>query len=279
MGNQRLRTAEFLKERKYPLNVSERTIQWDEQSIKWLEKYCPDDITQAGLTIFVVGMREKGLSASSCNNRIRAVKAYMVWAELPFKLNYLKEEQKVVEVLTPEQIAALVKFVPRSASDRRLQTLVLTPLDTGSRIDEALTLRIEHVDFENLQLVVTDKGAKQRRIPISRELRKRLGLHRKNGSFDLLFSSRGGTHLSKRNVLHAFNRLRAKLGFPAPRRAIHSFRHTFAIHYLRNGGNLYYLSRILGHTSTRATERYLRAVQTHDLSAVHRRLSILARNG
>jgi site-specific recombinase XerD len=45
--------------------------------------------------------------------------------------------------------------------------------------------------------------------------------------------------------------------------------------YLRAGGNLFYLSRVLGHTSVRTTERYLQTVRAEDLQAVHDRFSLL----
>jgi site-specific recombinase XerD len=54
-------------------------------------------------------------------------------------------------------------------------------------------------------------------------------------------------------------------------------RNSFAIHYLRSGGNLFYLSNILGHCSVRTTERYLQSMQVEDLKAVHNGLSLLGR--
>lgn len=56
----------------------------------------------------------------------------------------------------------------------------------------------------------------------------------------------------------------------------HTLRHTFALNYLRAGGNLFYLSKILGHTSIKTTERYLQSVGVSDLSAVRERFSLLA---
>jgi hypothetical protein len=54
----------FVKERKYLKNVSPRTIEWYEESFKWLgtENPSKDDLTD-----FVVRMRDKGLSSASCN--------------------------------------------------------------------------------------------------------------------------------------------------------------------------------------------------------------------
>ncbi len=56
--------------------------------------------------------------------------------------------------------------------------------------------------------------------------------------------------------------------------SFHTFRHTFALSYLRAGGNLFYLSRILGHTSVTTTEKYLQSLGVEDLQAVHDRLSL-----
>jgi hypothetical protein len=63
----------LVKERKYLKNVP-RTNEWYNDSFKWLGNENP---SQDDLTDFVIGMREKGLSAASCNNRIRAVNAYL----------------------------------------------------------------------------------------------------------------------------------------------------------------------------------------------------------
>jgi hypothetical protein len=63
---------QFIKERQYLQNVSPRTIQWYQESFKWLDNPNPN---KAELKQFVIRLREKGLKASNCNNRIRAVNA------------------------------------------------------------------------------------------------------------------------------------------------------------------------------------------------------------
>ena len=55
----------------------------------------------------------------------------------------------------------------------------------------------------------------------------------------------------------------------------HTLRHTFAVQYLRAGGNLFYLSKILGHSSVTTTQKYLQSVGVDDLQAVHDRLTPL----
>ena len=45
----------------------------------------------------------------------------------------------------------------------------------------------------------------------------------------------------------------------------HTFRHTYASNFMRNGGNIYTLSKLLGHTQTRVTEEYLKSLGVWDL--------------
>lgn len=55
-------------------------------------------------------------------------------------------------------------------------------------------------------------------------------------------------------------------------------RHTFATEYLKRGGSVAYLQRILGHSSITTTMAYVH-LQTADLQSVHERMSILGRTG
>jgi integrase/recombinase XerD len=58
----------------------------------------------------------------------------------------------------------------------------------------------------------------------------------------------------------------------------HTCRHTFACEYLRRGGNLEFLRRILGHSSILTTQKYLRSLGVEDLQAVHDQFSALTPN-
>jgi integrase/recombinase XerD len=66
-----------------------------------------------------------------------------------------------------------------------------------------------------------------------------------------------------------------KLGFEPPARTLHSFRHTFAVNYLRKGGSVFHLQKVLGHSTLEMTRRYCN-LMTEDLQATHQQCSLLA---
>ena len=57
--------------------------------------------------------------------------------------------------------------------------------------------------------------------------------------------------------------------------SFHTLRHNFAVNYLRAGGNVFCLQRILGHSTLEMTDRYVRNLGIEDLQAVHNKLSLL----
>jgi integrase/recombinase XerD len=279
--------AQFIRERQYLSNVSPATIEWYTHSFKWLRTESP---TQQELKEAVLRMREKGLRATGCNSAIRAINTYAHWLNVgpdakcspackhP-KIAQLKEPQTILPTFTAQQVHSLVAWKPKSKYQRRLHLLVLFLLDTGCRITEALTLRVREVDFENLLVTLDGKGRKQRVVPFSLELRKIMFRYCKDFERKpelLLFANRDETMLGRRNVLRDVKLLCRRLGFDPPGRTLHATRHTFAMGYLRRGGNVFALQRVMGHSDLETTRKYVN-MTTDDLQAVHERVSLLSR--
>lgn len=267
---------QFIRERRYLHNVSERTVEWYESSLRWLPCETP---TQQQLNDLVMGMRERGLKPTGINSVIRAINAYLKWANSPLKIRKLKEPLLVMPTFTDVQVRRLIDWRPRTKFERRLHLLVLFLLDTGCRISEALTLHVREIDLDNLLVTLDGKGRKQRIVPISFELRRAIFRHCKeaNRTADhLLFANRTLTQLTLENVRRDVKALCTNLGFTPPARTLHSFRHTFAVNYLRRGGSVFHLQKVLGHASLEMTRRYANLV-TADLQAVHERLSLLSK--
>jgi integrase/recombinase XerD len=279
--------SEFIRERQFLTNVSPSTLEWYKHSFKWLESDSP---TQEDLKAAVVRMRHKGLKATGCNSAIRAINTYVHWANAGSevkcgsackhpKIAQLKEPQFVLPTLTEQQIRLLVAWKPGDTYEQRLHLLTLFLLDTGCRITEALTLHVSDIDFENLLVTLDGKGRKQRVVPFSFELRKAMFRYMKETSRtpeNLLFASHTKTKLARRNMLRDVKLLCRKLGFTPPGRTLHAFRHTFAVNYLRRGGSVFHLQKVLGHSTLEMTRRYAN-LMTEDLQAMHERVSLLSK--
>jgi integrase/recombinase XerD len=265
----------FLQERRYLKNVSPRTIEWHTQSLRWLGVEQP---AEADLRDFVMRMRAAGLQAVSCNCRIRSVNAYLRWLGSPLRVSKLKEESYVPATYSRKQVALILRWKPKGFYERRLHALLLTLLDTGTRADEVLSLRVCDCNLDDLLLTVTGKGRKQRVIPFSMELRRTLAkfiLDFRPRSDELIFSTRAGRKLSQRNTHRDIKALCRRLGFEPPKRTVHATRHSFATEYLRRGGSLFHLQRALGHSSLEMVRRYA-SLTVADLQAVHERISLLS---
>jgi integrase/recombinase XerD len=279
--------AAFIQERRYLKNVSPSTVSWYTHAFKWLPSESP---TQEQLKDAVMRMRAKGLKETGCNASIRAINAYLHWnsgAERKcgagcthLRITQLKEPQNVLPTLTAAQAALLVNWKPKAKHfyQRRLHLLVLFLLDTGCRITEALTLRVREIDMDNMLITLDGKGRKQRIVPFSFVLRR--AMHRFMSDFNrkpdsLLFTTRDETPVGRMTALRGVKILCGQLGFDPPARTLHAFRHSFAVHYLRKGGSVFHLQKVLGHSTLEMTRRYAN-LMTEDLQAVHERVSLLA---
>jgi integrase/recombinase XerD len=93
---------------------------------------------------------------------------------------------------------------------------------------------------------------------------------------DFVFSTSHGTRQTYRNAVRTLKAVGGKIGAPTIR--FHLLRHTFATAYIRSGGNVALLRKILGHSSISTTMIY-EHLQTEDLKSVHHQHSLLALNG
>jgi len=266
---------QFIRERQYLQNVTPATLKWYEYSFKWLPHESP---SQDELKEVVLRMRERGLKASGCNCISRAVNAYLKWSGSPCKVPKLKEPSLVLPTFTPAQVSRLVSWKPKGRYQKRLHLIVLFLLDTGCRISEALNLHLRDIDLDNMLVTLDGKGRKQRIVPISYELRRAVFRYMRESNRtpdSLLFANRTETRLLLRNVSRNVKRLCKRLGFDPPARTLHAFRHTFAVNYLRRGGSVFHLQKMLGHSSLEMTRRYAN-LMTEDLQAIHERVSLLS---
>lgn len=263
----------------YLKGVSPKTVEWYRHSFHAFDGALDG---REAVIDRIASMRQRGVSAISINTYLRCINAYFRWlhterGEPLLRIPRLKEEQKVISTLTPEQVSRIIQEKPRGTNETRAKMAAITALDTGMRIQELLNLRRTDTDLENLCFKVHGKGNKHRLVPMSIELRKLLFRYLSGHQFERVFVTHRGTSPTQRNLSRDFKLLCRRIGVANVRTSFHTLRHTFAVNYLRAGGNVLYLQRILGHASLEMTNRYCRSLGIDDLKAVHSGLSLLSR--
>jgi integrase len=126
------------------------------------------------------------------------------------------------------------------------------------RKGEILGLKWEHVNWERRTLLLTDtKNGESRRLPIDSILLHELSEHRtlvKNENLVFPSYDRNGKVVPLNDVNGSFGKALLDVGITNFR--FHDLRHTFASYYMMSGGELYTLSKILGHKDLKMTQRY-----------------------
>ncbi len=154
------------------------------------------------------------------------------------KLIRLHESKTVY--LTVEQIKKLFSYLSQSESDAYLIALVC--LSTGSRWGEAYSLVLTDLSNNMVHFHET-KSKRSRSVPVSSELYQKLIERLSKGPFYDAYST--------------FTRRLYESGIELPEgQRTHVLRHTFASHYIMNGGNILALQKILGHSSLTMTMKY-----------------------
>ena len=171
--------------------------------------------------------------------------------------------------------ALTVHSLPNPARNR---AIILALIDTGLRASELCELRIHHLDLRNRRVRVFGKGAKERVVPFSPRTGQVLWRYLKNERHDALASEPLFiTTELKALDRHVLRQTLERIGRRAevPDVNVHRFRHTFAINYLRNGGDPWSLQLMLGHSTLDMVRSYL-AIAQADLDANHRLASPVA---
>jgi site-specific recombinase XerD len=234
-----------------------------------------ESITKADLDAWVCQMRQQSLSPGGCNVNIRSINSFLAWlhseAHLPepLRCRLLPRRTDVLPTFSDAEMQGLLSYRPKSVYQMRAWLLVLTLLDTGIRIDEALGLEQSKVDLDSLQLRVVGKGNKERVVPFSMALRRHLYRFLSKSPGRFVFQTGRGDRLMYRNVYRDIKRVCELAGVSGSNVHPHAFRHFFAVNFIRQGQDIYRLSRILGHTSISTTQLYLRSMTAEQVGEGH----------
>jgi site-specific recombinase XerD len=184
-----------------------------------------------------------------------------------------------VQPFTLDQIRALIYAAKHTRNPERDEAILRMLLDTGMRASELCSIRMEKLDLFGQRVTILGKGNKVRSVHFgskaARALRNYLRLEDRSPE-DVVFQSAknqyAGQPLTAGALLQLIENLGKNAGIQAARCSPHTIRHTFAIEFLRNGGNVFSLKEILGHTSLHMTNRYVALAQA-DIEQQQRRFA------
>lgn len=164
--------------------------------------------------------------------------------------------------LNQEQIKDLLAALKASRNEDALRVTKLA-LATGARWSEAERLEAERLHSDRVIYAET-KGGRVRAVPIAPALAEEMRTRESGRLFSSCYS--------------AFRSAVERAGIELPRGQLaHVLRHTFASHFVMNGGHILTLQKILGHTDIKMTMRYAHLAPDHLQEAVA--LNPLARLG
>ncbi|MFH0802638.1 MAG: tyrosine-type recombinase/integrase [bacterium] len=241
----------------------------------------PDHLREAVLSY----MAQEGIKPTTYNLRREYLRGFFSWccregylqkdptAGLPKR----KDEGRIVNI-PPEILTRLLSLPDVSTfAGLRDRALLFLCFDTGIRPGEALALRPSDVNLPALEVYVKAESAKtrtRRTLPISPPTAKALHevISARHPGWALsvpLFPTFSGRPMSSSGWGHVLEKYVKKLGVKI---TPYSLRHAFALNFLRNGGNVFSLQRMMGHSDLTMTKKYL-ALTQEDIRAEHQRAS------
>lgn len=226
------------------------------------------EITLNSLRAYYLHLAERNISSTTIQTYIRALRSFLTWCyqqeyipvNLSEKFRLPKAQRKAIDVLTDSEVRRLLFcFNLRYLVHLRNYCMCSLMLDSGLRLHEIVTLTIEHTHLPEGYIIVDGKGNKQRVVPLGMNTRKFLFryLSRRPGcaSTDRVFLMSNLEPVTDATLRQMFRKLKKRSGIPRLR--AHLLRHTFATRYLENGGDMYALQQILGHTSLEMVKKYV----------------------
>jgi len=232
---------------------------------------------------------ERPLSGATIQGYVRTLKAFFSWADREghilsnemAKITIPKAPAKIINTFSSQQISKLVNLcqIPNGYGQRNSLILLLL-LDTGIRVSELVNIELDDIDLaEGYIRIKRAKGGRERIVPTGSLVQKSLWRYINSSrpppltqQVTTLLLSDKGLPLTRSGIQQMLRRYGKKAGITGVRCSPHTFRHSFAKNYLLNGGDIFSLQKILGHSSLASVRVYLNLFSA-DIKKQHQRFS------
>lgn len=270
-------------------NYSERTIKGYKNNILKFARYMEnefeiveiEDITHIHIKSYLNFLKENGLTEVYINTILKNLRSFYKYCfteeyclNVALKVGWLRERKTIIKTFSDDEIRKMMDVYNYSSYiHARNKCIMAILIDTGIRNFELCQLKI--IDIRETVIYIMGKGKKERVVPISPYLKK-----------IMIKYERIREGYLKNNILHYDNYFLSYRNKPLTTEAVerivrlcgekanvnknircspHTCKHYFAQAQLRNGLDVYSLSRLLGHENVTITKRYLQGLKDKEV--------------
>lgn len=251
-----------------------------ENSPNTIESYCftmklffskYEELNDLNVRRFKAELINAGMKPSTVNLRLCAINAFCKMSESNVHIKKLKTQTQhsVENVITKENYEKILQGLWKDENYQWYWNIRLLA-STGARVSEYI--RITKADYDRGYAELWTKG-KIRRIYIPSSLREDSASFYENlRPEDTLVRGRHGA-ITSRGVSQMLKNIGRKYGVSEDVMHPHSFRHMFAIEFLKRNKNLTLLADVMGHSSVSTTAIYTRLTQEQQLNEINNTVS------
>ena len=234
------------------------------------------------LKVYFQKLIHKGLKPSYINGVLKAMRAFFKYAveegyisDNPvLKVRWQREGKVLINTFTDEEVRRLIgAFDGKSYLSMRNKLILAVAFDTGARNSEICSIAAS--DIRDNVILLHGKGNKERHVPLTPFVKKLMIKYERimaayffdnKPKDDRYFLSRTGRMLTKEALEHIFTQANERANVRSTIRCSpHTARHYYAQTNLKNGLDVYSLSRLLGHENINITKRYLQSMQDESI--------------
>jgi integrase/recombinase XerC len=226
--------------------------------------YTPADVQKIDIMEYLSACAKKELTGIARARKLSALREYFRFLEgvgvitksPTTGIETPKREKNGRQVLRPDEYT---KMLSLAGAHPRDYAVLQVFLQTGIRVSELASLRIEDIDFIKPAITVRGKGNQEREIALEKK-----GIHalksylavRPQSLSSRVFLNYQGEPISERGIRKLVVKYRVEAGI-TKKASCHTLRHTFATYKAERGVSAYQLQQWLGHANLNTTQIYV----------------------